>query len=707
MRLAWLWFQVDRVLWLDEPEYLRIAQAIRAGSYVDGGRWLRPPLFPLWLAITLGPSSILLAKLAQTALGALLIYLLYRVALAAWGQQNIALLCAGIAAVYLPLIAYSSYLMADTLLLVVLCGFLLALIRLAQRPTLRAAALAGLLLGVAALTKPIALACAPALLLAIWWGDRTWRRALAHTALALGCGALLIAPWSIRNTLVHHRFVLLDTTGGYNAWLGNRPIGGDLAFQQQLNQTYGDPADVDAALSARALANAARDPLYTITQIGGKLIRFWRTETDLIFTHQYGELALTCPRHSVPVQYDTIDPQSAENVIADARPCGQLLVNTAADLVYLPVLVGALAAMLWLPRTPFKTIAWGWFLAMYGVMALTIVQPRLRLATLPVLLPLAAAGLLYLRGRITSQRAISAGRARWLWAQLRTWRAIAAVLAVLAGLWLLNIVPLAGSQIWQVWGDRAWRAGDIDRALAGYRAAASWYPTRVSALLSAGQAAEAAGHDDQALEFYNAVVSVVSYDPQAHIGAARIWSRRGAFDRVAYELDQDSLAPALTEAVGFAADRLPARSIVDIGGPPAEEYGYTLGLYPNLPGSGSTARWSGAQMQLRFGTLPTPSSIVSIRLSGERPEGVPAPKLDVLIDSRLIASTIVPSHWRVYRFVVPPAASGVQITLRTDTYIPALAAAQLSEPSLPAQPDPRPLGLALDWAAMTPLHPKE
>ena len=112
-------------------------------------------------------------------------------------------------------------------------------------------------------------------------------------------------------------------------------------------------------------------------------------------------------------------------------------------------------------------------------------------------------------------------------------------------------------------------------------------------------------------------------------------------------------------------------------------------------------------MQLRFGTLPTPSSIVSIRLSGERPEGVPAPKLDVLIDSRLIASTIVPSHWRVYRFVVPPAASGVQITLRTDTYIPALAAAQLSEPSLPAQPDPRPLGLALDWAAMTPLHPKE
>ena len=132
MRLAWLWFQVDRVLWLDEPEYLRIAQAIRAGSYVDGGRWLRPPLFPLWLAITLGPSSILLAKLAQTALGALLIYLLYRVALAAWGQQNIALLCAGIAAVYLPLIAYSSYLMADTLLLVVLCGFLLALIRLAR-----------------------------------------------------------------------------------------------------------------------------------------------------------------------------------------------------------------------------------------------------------------------------------------------------------------------------------------------------------------------------------------------------------------------------------------------------------------------------------------------------------------------------------------------------------------------------------------------
>lgn len=174
LRLGWLWLMQPHPLWLDESEYLAIARTIRGGSYLDDFLWVRVPLFPLWLALTLGPMENLgLARLAQIALSEVLIYQVYRIALVVWQDGRVATLAALGAAVSLPLIAYARSLMAETLLLVLLAAMLLVLLRLMrlglQQPhAWRGVALAGVLLGLAALTKPIAIACGPVLLVAIW-----------------------------------------------------------------------------------------------------------------------------------------------------------------------------------------------------------------------------------------------------------------------------------------------------------------------------------------------------------------------------------------------------------------------------------------------------------------------------------------------------------------------------------------------------------
>ena len=45
--------------------------------------------------------------------------------------------------------------------------------------------------------------------------------ALARAALVASMALLVVAPWAVRNTLLHGGFVLIETNGPYNLWRGN------------------------------------------------------------------------------------------------------------------------------------------------------------------------------------------------------------------------------------------------------------------------------------------------------------------------------------------------------------------------------------------------------------------------------------------------------------------------------------------------------
>jgi 4-amino-4-deoxy-L-arabinose transferase-like glycosyltransferase len=106
--------------------------------------------------------------------------------------------------------------------------FALALLqsfRLAERPTLRRFLIFGLIIGVGTLSRGTMLIMGP--LGGFWLLARSPRESRAilfrHLALAGLLAAVIIAPWAIRNSLMHHRLVLLISTESEDFWLGNNP----------------------------------------------------------------------------------------------------------------------------------------------------------------------------------------------------------------------------------------------------------------------------------------------------------------------------------------------------------------------------------------------------------------------------------------------------------------------------------------------------
>ena len=98
---------------------------------------------------------------------------------------------------------------------------LLVLTRDGRSPSLRRAALAGLLLGFAILVRSSALLLP--LLLPLWLLWRRPRRESWRAALVLGVtSCVVLVPWLVRNEVVMHTSAL-STNGGYTIWMGANP----------------------------------------------------------------------------------------------------------------------------------------------------------------------------------------------------------------------------------------------------------------------------------------------------------------------------------------------------------------------------------------------------------------------------------------------------------------------------------------------------
>jgi 4-amino-4-deoxy-L-arabinose transferase-like glycosyltransferase len=93
----------------------------------------------------------------------------------------------------------------------------------ARLPLVQRAALTGVILAGASYIRPTAMLI-PILLLGIdWLKHRKSLLTLKAGVIIVVLIGLLIAPWSIRNTLLFGQFVTISTNGGANLWMGNNP----------------------------------------------------------------------------------------------------------------------------------------------------------------------------------------------------------------------------------------------------------------------------------------------------------------------------------------------------------------------------------------------------------------------------------------------------------------------------------------------------
>ncbi len=188
----------------------------------------RAPGYPAFLALVyavcgVGPHRFFAARLAQAVLGATLAPLTWALARQLWFGERTARRAAIVIALF-PLLAIYPLALASENLFVPLLALSLALVlRADERGEARDYALAGFVLGLTALTRSIVAGFVALAALWGWWGSREKSAGFRNAALLISCFLLVTVPWAARNTLLHGRPTWIETTLGYNMYLGYHP----------------------------------------------------------------------------------------------------------------------------------------------------------------------------------------------------------------------------------------------------------------------------------------------------------------------------------------------------------------------------------------------------------------------------------------------------------------------------------------------------
>lgn len=256
---------------------------------VPGPSAFRPPATPVALAAVYlltgdrEPDRWVAARLFLAAVGTLGVALLGLLALQAWGWPE-ALVAGALAAVYPPLVAFGSSILSEPVFVALELAALLAALRCRRGARVRWAVLAGVLCGMAALTRSNGVVLAlPLLLLCVRRPGRGPQLAAGVALVAVM--ALTVAPWTLRNARVMGDLVPISTQGGY-ALAGTY---NDLSMNDRANPAIWQPAGRVPALRfafrapgeaqwSRQLSASARDyivrhPLSPLLAAGWNSVR--------------------------------------------------------------------------------------------------------------------------------------------------------------------------------------------------------------------------------------------------------------------------------------------------------------------------------------------------------------------------------------------------------------------------------------------------
>ncbi len=308
VRLLLLWRFADVGLAIhDERDYDQIAVSLATrGEYGFAPGQLtsiRPPLYPAFLASiyrVAGVQNYQAVRGVQIVLSLLTTVLVYLLARRLY-DQRIAMAAAALHCLYPSLVGATNLVLTESLFTFLLVGFLLLIERSMATQSRSALAGAGVVLGLAALTRSVVWLFPPfAVLLIIAFNRQlSWPRRLA-SALPLVLGfALTLAPWTIRNTRLQETFTTVDVMGGRNVMMGNyehtpwyRPwaaieISGDEAWHSVLSRHQGGLAgktqgQIDKLAMKYALAYMVEHPGQTLARSSAKLLHFWQLERELV-----------------------------------------------------------------------------------------------------------------------------------------------------------------------------------------------------------------------------------------------------------------------------------------------------------------------------------------------------------------------------------------------------------------------------------------
>lgn len=311
----------------------------------------------------------------------------------------LALAGALVVAVYPALIEYQGMLMSEPLAATLLAGGVLAVLWAWEGGWARWV-LPGALFGALALVRPEYLGVAVLVAAVVYarkaMGD--WRHSLLGAAVFFAAVVVIVAPWTIRNTVALDRFVPISTGGG------------QVLFAGTYLPSDGDPEKVGAEVLAEnpQLFGPDAAQRLRLEQILARLAhaRYPATDTDQALS-KMGKEQL----------WDDITEEPAQYAGFVATKVGRIWSHGPRDVLREPVWEVLHWALVALGLLGLAILAWRrrWealllgtiFLAITAISALLVASPRRVLVLVPLLAPLAGVGATWVGGK--TQRALKKG----------------------------------------------------------------------------------------------------------------------------------------------------------------------------------------------------------------------------------------------------------------------------------------------------------
>lgn len=392
----------------DAADYDRHATSIAAGDgfadsqFAPGPTAFRPPVYPIALAAV---HEVGAGWTAERLLGALLgmvtVLLIFVIAKRLWGHR-VAVVAGVFTAVFPPLVTLSASLLSEVLFLPLILAALLAVLEYRDSALLRWAVVAGVLCGLAILTRTVGVPIVLALALGVWTARPRFTRAgLAAPAVLVLATIVVLSPWMIRNTSTFDRWVGLGTGGGYalagtySAESRDRATHPGQPFSPNQLRTYRplfearslDEVQFTSRLQDDGIDYIRSHPSYLAETIAWNTLRVFELARDSDFESRFAGSqlqALGLERLASPLVF--LGGLYAVLILA--------LVGAAAQVGLLssrraPLFVWAIPALLLLPA-----------LAIYGI-------PRYRAPIDPFLVMLASVGLVAAFDRWADRRGSS------------------------------------------------------------------------------------------------------------------------------------------------------------------------------------------------------------------------------------------------------------------------------------------------------------
>lgn len=365
-------------------------QLAQTGEFEKGPFW-KPPLYPYFLALVykVSGNSILAARIIQAVIGVATILLAWSLARRLLGS-GVALLAAVILCYYGPVQFFTTELVPAGVIMFTWVLALYLLIRALDRPLWHAWLVTGLAGGLAALASPGIL---PFMLVVILW--RAWtgitKRApggMAQAGLCLAGLALAIAPVTIRNYAVSRSFFLIHQTVGLDRFIANNP---DALATMALQ-----PGPAMRALRSQGVLHGARTPAEHDAYFRDRVWSFLAEEPGAFLKNLLVKTRMLLSGREIPWQIDMNLVRGNSSVLA--------MLTGRLWLVWLPFGLIAPFAVLGL-YTAWKANGRSRWLIVYllacgAAIVFTIPTARYRMPLVPVMVILAASGIVWLRDRV-------------------------------------------------------------------------------------------------------------------------------------------------------------------------------------------------------------------------------------------------------------------------------------------------------------------